>query len=114
MFWIGLAITVVGGLIGIPLVREWILSIVREWLQPSAGHDINGIFDFIRVGMIIIGAIVTTLSYIRSQNEKRVMKESLRTMEYDLYRIREFDVDISIVDLNGTEFHSYPSYSEEM
>jgi hypothetical protein len=100
MFWVGLAMTIVSGLIRISFVRDWIQHIV--------------LLDIISAIFLIIGAVITVLSYMKSQREKQAMKESLQIVEDDLYRIKKFDVDVSIVDINGTEFHSHPSPSEEM
>ena len=81
MFWIGFVITIVGGLIGIPLIRGWIQRIVHR--------DINKLFDVVRTALIIVGSTIAMLSYIQNQHEKEVAEKSLRETQEELRKAND-------------------------
>jgi len=73
MFWIGLAITAVGGLLGVPLWRSWIQSRLRQ------GTD--RVFDIIRSTLIIVGVVISAVSYLQSRHENETLRGLLLTTQ---------------------------------
>jgi hypothetical protein len=81
MFWIGVAIGVVGGLLGVPLWRSWIQSKLRQATDRA--------FDITRSMLIIIGAILAVAGYIQSGRENEALRRSLQTAEESLSKTEQ-------------------------
>src|SRR4051794_2950282 len=69
MFWIGLAIAVVGGLLGVPLWRNWIQSRLRQATDRA--------FDITRSTLIIIGALIAVAGYMQSGRENKALRREI-------------------------------------
>ena len=68
MFWMGLVISVRGGLVGVPFVRDWFQLISRRKIDQR-------LFDSIRVTLIISGAIIAAVVYVRSQHGITILRD---------------------------------------
>jgi hypothetical protein len=68
MFWIDVASTIIGGLICIPFIRDWI--------QHLACREIDQLlFDRIRATLVIVDAAMSVAGYLERQHEVAVLRD---------------------------------------
>jgi hypothetical protein len=78
---VGLVIAVIGALIGVSLIRDWIKDIV--------GRDINKSFDRVRIALVIVGFVIALVSLIQNQYEKEIAQKSLREAQQALRKAHD-------------------------
>ncbi len=104
------------------------LNILQTFLRRFFPEMTNEHIERVRMWLVISGVIILLINSFRnietiiqltntlstSQHELESIKDKVEFSELDSYRIKKFDVGVSIVDINGNEFYSYPSYDEEL
>jgi hypothetical protein len=76
MFWVGLAIAVVGGLLGVQL---W-----RNWIQSRLPQATNQAFDITRSTLLIIGALIAVAGYMHSGRENKASRREITEVRQEL------------------------------
>jgi hypothetical protein len=77
MFWIGVVISVIAGLLGVPL---W-----RNWLQSKLRHATDLAFDITRTALFIVGAMIAVSGYIERGRENETLERSLKNAQGSLH-----------------------------
>jgi hypothetical protein len=71
MFWVSAIISVVAGLLGVPLWRNWLQSRIQQATDRA--------FDITRTTLFIIEAMIAVAGYIQSGRENETLRRSLQT-----------------------------------
>ena len=77
MFWIGVVISVIAGLLGVPL---W-----GNWLQSKLRHATDLAFDITRTALFIVGAMIAVSGYIERGRENETLERSLNNAQGSLH-----------------------------
>jgi hypothetical protein len=70
MFWFGLAVSVILSYLGV--------GFVRRWIERTFGWETEWWFDTLKSVLIPTAALLTAVSYINSQNARKLSEQSLR------------------------------------
>lgn len=76
MFYVGIVIAVVGGLIGSPLVRGWVRS--------AFSRDLDRVFEGARLVLILLGAVLSVTTYRGGKEAIRTLEEALQQKAHQI------------------------------